>query len=72
MAKRIGQHDIGAVLREAFRRSKRSIKSVSDESGVGYAAVHGFFTGDREIQIRTASKLAAVLGVAVKITGKGA
>ena len=71
MAKRIDQHDIGAVLREAFRRSKRSIKSVADESGVPYAGVHGFVTADREIQIKTASKLAAALGVVVKITRKG-
>jgi plasmid maintenance system antidote protein VapI len=71
MAKAIGQHDIGAVLLEAFRRSGRSIKSVADESGVGYAAAHGFINGDRDIQLRTASKLAAVLGVEARITGRG-
>ncbi len=65
MAKHIDDHDIGAVLREAFRRSGRSIKSVSDESGVFYAGLHGFLTGNADIKISTASKLAAVLGLAL-------
>ena len=49
MAKRIDEQDIGAVLRNAFRQSGRSIKSVSDEAHIPYAGLHGFLTGNADI-----------------------
>ena len=63
MARRIDEHDIGAVLRDAFRRSGRSIKSVSDEGHIPYAGLHGFLTGNADIKISTASRMAKVLGL---------
>lgn len=63
MSKR--RQDIAWVLKDAFRRSGRSMKSIADETGIAYSMVHGFFVSGTDIRIGTASKLAMALGVEV-------
>lgn len=55
--------DIERQLRDAAKRSGLSIKRLSDESGVPYSAMHGFMVNDRGITLRSAAKLARVLGL---------
>jgi hypothetical protein len=53
--------DIETQLREAARKSGMSMKRISEESGIPYAAVHGFVARDRSLLLSTASKLATLL-----------
>ena len=64
--------DLGARLREAFRRNGMTRNALSKQSGVGYNAVHRFFAGDADVTLRTASKMADVLGLDLTpVRGKG-
>ena len=58
--------DIERQLKNAARKSGLSMKALSDRSGVFYSAVHGFMTSDRGITLRTAAKLARVLGLELR------
>ena len=40
--------------------------ALSKDSGVGYAAIHGFVRGERDLTLATASKLCDVLGLGLK------
>lgn len=60
--------NLSDAIREAFRRSGRSIKSVADEAGLHYAMAHGLLR-DREAQdvrLSTGSRVAAVLGLELR------
>ncbi len=39
---------------------------LSKKSGVAYAAVHGFWTADRRLSLRSAAQLAAVLKLEIR------
>lgn len=54
--------DIETQLREAARKSGLSMKRMSDEADIPYAAVHNFVASGRGLTMRTASKLARLLG----------
>ncbi len=60
------KHDIELELRKAARRSEMSMLALAREADIGYAAVHGFLTGDRRISLRSAAKLARVLNLELK------
>ena len=56
-------------LRERARRSGLSIKAMSDQAKIPYAAMHRFITDDEGgITLRTAAKLAALLGLELQPT----
>lgn len=54
---------LGERIRKAFRKSGMSMKQLSDRSGIGYAAIHGFCTGTRDMHLGSASKVCDVLGL---------
>ena len=49
------------TIRQAFRDSGLSLKRLSVRSGVPYACVHGFFTGNRDPALSTIQKWCRVL-----------
>ena len=58
--------DIERQLKDATHRSELNMLALSKRSGVPYSAVHGFVTGDRAITLRSAAKLARVLGLELR------
>ena len=58
--------DLETQLRDAARRSGMSMKAISDETGIPYAAVHGFVARDRSILLSTASKLCKLFGLELR------
>lgn len=58
--------NISEALRLAMKDSGRSLYWMSKTSGVKYTAVHGFFHGKRDLQLRSAAKLAAALGLELR------
>lgn len=62
--KKLEPGPIAATLRKAYRDSGLSLKALSEQSDVPYAAVHGFFTGgQRDIYLSTIERLAGVLNL---------
>ncbi len=54
-------------LRKTARESGRSIKNMADGAKIPYAALHRFITNDEGgITLRTAAKLAALLGLELR------
>ena len=54
-------------LRQAARKSGLSIKAMSDRASIPYAAMHRFITNDAGgITLKTAAKLAALLGLELR------
>ncbi len=62
--------DLVGQLRDAARQSRLIMFALSKLSGVPYSAVHGFLTGDRRLSLRSAAKLATVLGLELCRTGR--
>lgn len=48
-------------IRQAFKKSGMSIKRLSDNASVPYAAVHGFIKGTKDPLLSTTVKLCRVL-----------
>ena len=55
-----------SLIRETFERSGLSMKRLSVNAGVPYAAVHGLIRGSRDPQLTTASRLCRVLGLELR------
>jgi transcriptional regulator with XRE-family HTH domain len=53
-------------LRAAIRESGKTIYRVAVESGVAHPVILRFMSGERDIRLETAEKLAASLGLALK------
>ena len=51
------------TIRAAFRESGLSMKRLTIEADVPYAATHGFFAGSRDCTLTTAEKWCDVLGL---------
>ena len=58
--------DLDKQLRRAIRRSGMTRKQIADQSGVSYAIVHDFVSGKRGMTLRTASKVADLLGLELR------
>ena len=58
--------DLAGQLREVIRRSGLNRKQVADQTGISYAAIHGFVGGTRDMRLSTASKVAELLGVELR------
>lgn len=65
-------HDIGELLRDSIRKSGLSIKRLSDESGVHYAAVWRIVNDNADARLSTLSRLSAVLGLTLTTTKRRA
>jgi ribosome-binding protein aMBF1 (putative translation factor) len=63
--------DFAKEFREALKASRMSRFELSNRSGVAYSVIHRFFGGERDLTLRTASKLADVLGLELKPKRKG-
>jgi hypothetical protein len=60
------------IIREAINEDKRTLYRFSKDSGVKYQTLHRFFYGEREkINIETAEKLAAAVGLELRPARKG-
>ena len=57
---------ISAVLRKAIQASEMSINALAQASGVSHPIILRFLSGERDIRLATADKLAATLGVRVQ------
>ncbi len=57
---------ISAVLRKAIEASELSIHALAQASGVSHPIILRFLSGERDIRLATADKLAATLGVRVQ------
>ena len=56
------------TFREQFRRSGLSILALSEAAGVPYSALRRFLIGETGATLRTADKLASVLGLRLVTT----
>lgn len=50
-------------LREAIRGSGKTVYRLAKESGVAHPIILRFLSGERDIRLETANKLAATLGL---------
>lgn len=57
------QVNLGDQLRRAVRRSGLNRNRIARDTGISYSVVHGFMAGVTDIQLTTASKIAAAVGV---------
>jgi transcriptional regulator with XRE-family HTH domain len=53
-------------LKTAIRKSGKTVYRVAVESGVAHPVILRFLSGERDIRLETAEKLAAALGLALK------
>ncbi len=53
-------------LRTAIRRTGKSIYRVAKDAGVGHPIILRFLSGERDIRLETAEKLARSLGLELK------
>ncbi len=58
--------DIEGQLKDAAKRSGLSVNALALQSGLNYAIVHGFVKADRQITLRSAAKLARLLGLELR------
>ena len=62
-----GNTDLGLALRRAIAASGLSRLQVSKRAGIGYAAIHGFVGGTRDLTLDSGSKVVAALGLRVEL-----
>jgi len=58
-----GVGSLSEVLKEAIRSSNKSVYQLAQEAGLSQIVVSGFVSGERDIRMATADKLAEVLGL---------
>jgi transcriptional regulator with XRE-family HTH domain len=56
---------ISAVLRKAIEASEMTMHGIAKASGVSYPIIFRFMSGERDIRLATADKLATTLGIKV-------
>ena len=54
---------VSETLRRAIRDSGRTLYRVAKDSGIPYATLHRFMSGERSISLRALDKLSAYLGL---------
>ena len=57
---------ISARLRTAIQKSGKPIYRIAVESGVPHPSIFRFMSGERDIKLETADKLAATLGLRIE------
>lgn len=63
--------DLAKALRTAFNASGMSRFELSRRCGVSYSVIHRFIAEERDLTLRTASRLSNVLGLELKPKRKG-
>ena len=61
----VGAGSLSAALKEAIRASHKSMYQIAQDAGVSQIVVSRFMSGERDIRMATADKLAEVLGLKV-------
>ena len=54
-------------LRQAVRNSGKTSYQLNEETGVNHGVILRFLKGERDIRMETAEKLAAAVGLTVKV-----
>jgi len=62
--------DLRGDFRAAFAASGMTRLALSKQTGVSYSVIHRFIAGERDLTLRTASKLADVLGLELRQSAK--
>jgi plasmid maintenance system antidote protein VapI len=62
--------DLERQLRDAARKSGLSMLAMSQRADIPYAAVHSFIARERGMTLATASKLATLLGLELRPSGR--
>lgn len=57
---------ISDALRSAIKASPKSVYQISKDSGISQIVVSRFLSGERDIRLATADRLATVLGLGVE------
>jgi hypothetical protein len=55
------------VLKQAIRSSDRTVYQIAHEAGVSQIVISRFLSGERDIRMHTADKLAGVLGLKLSV-----
>ena len=58
--------DLTNVIKKAIEKDGRSLYAIAKDAEVAYSVLHRFVTGDRTVNLDTASKIAAALGLEVR------
>ena len=59
---------LSATLRQAIRESGKSVEQIARDAGVSPIVISGFLSGQRDIRMATADKIAEVLGLKLATT----
>lgn len=60
-----GSHLLSNAIRKAIRESGKSVYQIAKEADVSQIVVSRFLSGERDIRMATADRLAEVLGLAI-------
>lgn len=66
MSKRSTTADLADQLRSAFKKSGMSRFELARRAGISYSIIHRFVAADRDVTLRTASRLADVLDLELR------
>ena len=66
------KQDLSAALKAAIEKSGQSNYAISQLSGVSQSVLNRFTSGERDITLSTAGKIAAALGAELKLKHKKA
>jgi plasmid maintenance system antidote protein VapI len=58
------------ILKQAIEASGETVAAISRGCGVAQPVLHRFVTGERDLTLRTATKLAAYLGLELRKRSK--
>lgn len=61
-----GPSPLSQALKRAIQQSGKSVYQVAQEAGVSQIVISRFLSGERDIRMATADRLAAVLGVTLE------
>jgi DNA-binding phage protein len=61
----VGSGNFSAALKDAIRASDKTMYQIAQDAGVSQIVVSRFMSGERDIRMATADKLAEVLGLKV-------
>lgn len=65
-ADRVGPSSLSKALREAIRNSGKSVYQIAKAANVSQVVVSRFISGERDIRMQTADRLAEVLGLEIR------
>ena len=58
--------DLTADIKKAIEKDGRSLYAIAKDAEVAYSVLHRFVSGDRTVNLDTASKIASALGLELR------